>query len=143
MHLIAPLTEITLMKLQHSSDLRVSSQVRFALLDLRLDKRPRLAEAVPAHLPVIEVDLKKQATLATFKPYLHLHFVFVGTGDLWSGHELALTQEWPGKPTEVAEYNRLVVLFGGKPHLGTLQGGAAALFNADFLKCFQSTKWLK
>ena len=42
--LLDPLTRINTLKMMTSVDLRVSNQVRFALVDVRLEKKPRLQE---------------------------------------------------------------------------------------------------
>jgi hypothetical protein len=42
--LLDPLTRINTLKMMTSADLRVSNQVRFALIDVRVDKKPRLHE---------------------------------------------------------------------------------------------------
>jgi hypothetical protein len=62
-----PLFKITTMKFMTSVDLRVASQVKFALLDIRATKRPRLLEIFKdpkgSRIPIFEIDIGKRATL--------------------------------------------------------------------------------
>lgn len=66
-----PLFKITTMKFMTSADLKVSSQVKFALLDIRANKKPRLLEIFKDvkgkkkedALPIFEIEINRRATL--------------------------------------------------------------------------------
>lgn len=82
-----PLFKINTMKFMTSSDLKVATSVKFALLDIRISKRPKLLEIFKdakgsrrEDAPqIFEIDIAKRTTLKTqdLDKLLGYHIVIV------------------------------------------------------------------
>lgn len=66
-----------------NSELKVASNVKFALVDLRFSKKPKLSEILKMHtnLPTLELDVNKRNNYALkdFVTVLAYHIVLVTT----------------------------------------------------------------
>ena len=112
-----------------STDLRVASQVRFALLDIRLQKKPRLLEIFKGNkekgkdtIPILEIDISKRATLKSqdLDKLAGFHIVVVCTE--FNDNNLPMRTE------EQETMRRVIEVTKKQSFFGLLQGGAAELF---------------
>jgi len=80
------LVKINTMKFMNGAELRVASNVKFSLVDLRYNKRPKLNEIFKKQsgIPILELDPTKRSkyALKDFVQVLSYHIVLVTTEDL-------------------------------------------------------------
>lgn len=127
-----PLVRINKMKRMTSEEIGVAFQCRFACVDLRVRKQPKLTEifntsntnlphsAYP--VPVVELNVThgqrlRESSFAAFTKY-HLVLVLSNSLDL----------EYPGKEEERQLYNAVNSALKKRSHVSLLHGGAKELF---------------
>jgi len=80
------LVKINTMKFRHGEEFKVASNVKFSLVDLRYNKRPKLNEIFKksSGIPILELDWTKRNkyALKDLVQVLSYHIVLVTTEDL-------------------------------------------------------------
>lgn len=132
-----------------SADQRVASNVKFAMIDLRYQKRPKLntifkrptkkqllQQKPPKYTPIIEVDpikFKNNPDSISKHDFKHLgdyHVVLITTHSIDKG-----SRDYCGKCEEMRALKKVLDLFKRRSFVGILKNGAQELFQeASLLK---------
>lgn len=125
-----PLFKINTMKFMTSADLKIANQVRFAVLDIRTVKKPRLSEIFKDqkaskkenHIPILELEYSKRNNfkLQDFSAIADYHIVIV--------QQDFSENPYQGRSEEILMYTTVVELLKKQSFVGLLQGGAKELF---------------
>lgn len=125
-----PLFKINTMKFMTSPDLKIANQVKFAILDIRTVKKPRLTEIFKDqknskkenYIPILELDYNKRKNLKIqdFAAISDYHIVVV--------QQDFAEIPYQGRSEEALMYTTVIELLKKQSFVGLLQGGAKELF---------------